>query len=330
MEKGILTMTSVQAAGNEGTAASVSNRIQSRLPEMSGVMSKIARYLLENPQAPLKLSIGQLAERAGTSAATVTRFCRIIGYAGYVPFRVSIATDFGRSTARDSWKTDIGRAFGPNDPPSDVLSTLVNAHSRTLRETAAALDLPTVTAISKRIAASHHVDIYGVGGSAMLADEMQARLYRIGINTHVWSEVHAGLTSAAIQNKHSVAIGISNTGRTEETIQMLGEAGRAGALTVAITNNPTSPMAEASDLSIVTSVYERFMQPDDLSAKHAQLLVLDLLYLLVAQENFARTTDNLAASALAVSTHRRPSRSSGGAKHDKDPHPSPSKNSSEE
>jgi DNA-binding MurR/RpiR family transcriptional regulator len=320
MEKGILTMSSVQETVPEGNPAGVSNRIQTRLPEMSGVMSKIGHYLLENPQAPLKLSIGQLADRAGTSAATVTRFCRMIGYAGYVPFRVSIATDFGRSTARDSWKTDIGRAFSPDDPPADVLSTLVNAHSRTLRETAAALDLPTIRAISKRIAASSHVDIYGVGGSAMLADEMQARLYRIGINTHVWSEVHAGLTSAAIQNKHSVAIGISNTGRTEETIQMLGEAGRSGALTVAITNNPTSPMAAASDLSIVTSVYERFLQPDDLSAKHAQLLVLDLLYLLVAQENFARTTDNLAASALAVSTHRRPSRSSNGAKQDKGSH----------
>ena len=317
MEKGILTMTSVQTVGTVGSAAGVSNRIQSRLPEMSGVMSKIANYLLENPQAPLKLSIGQLAERAGTSAATVTRFCRMIGYAGYAPFRVSIATDFGRSTARESWKIDIGRAFGPDDPPADVLSTLVNAHSRTLRETAATLDLPTIKVIAKRIAASQHVDIYGVGGSALLAGEMQGRLYRIGINIHVWSEVHAGLTSAAIQNKHSVAIGISNTGRTEETLQMLEEAGRAGALTVAVTNNPTSPMAEASDMSIVTSVYERFLQPDDLSAKHAQLLVLDLLYLLVAQENFARTTDNLAASALAVSAHRRPSSSSGGTKHDK-------------
>jgi DNA-binding MurR/RpiR family transcriptional regulator len=134
-----------------------------------------------------------------------------------------------------------------------------------------------VSEIAQRIATSAHVDIYGVGGSAMLAEELQARLYRIGINAHAWSEVHAGLTSAAIQDSSTVAIGISNTGRTEETIQMLTEAGRAGALTVAVTNNPTSPMAEAADMSIVTSVYERFLQPDDLSAKHAQLLVLDLL-----------------------------------------------------
>ena len=272
---------------------------------MSVTMGKIADFLLDNPEAPLSLSINELAARAGTSAATVTRFCRIIGFGGYVQFRVSIATDLGHSTARETWETDIGRAFGPDDSPADVLSTLVNAHARTLQETASAIDLTTMSEISGRIATSTHVDIYGVGGSAMLAEEMEARLYRIGVNTRAWSEVHAGLTSAAIQDSTTVAIGISNTGRTEETIQMLREAGRAGALTVAITNNPASPLASLAELTITTSIFERFLQPDDLSAKHGQLLVLDLLYLLIAQEDFDRSTRKLAASALAVSPHRR-------------------------
>ncbi|WP_308467660.1 MurR/RpiR family transcriptional regulator [Rathayibacter soli] len=303
-----------RVAPSRENASGVANRIRSRLPEMSGTMVKIADFVLENPQAPLKLSIGELAKHAGTSAATVTRFCRLLGYSGYVPFRVSIATDLGRSTAHESWKADIGRAFGPDDAPSDVLSTLINAHSRTLQETASVIDVDDMARIAQGIAASTHVDIYGVGGSAMLADELQARLYRIGINAHSWSEVHAGLTSAAILDTACVAIGISNTGRTEETIQMLGEAGRAGAMTVAISNNPDSPMAASADMSIITSIYEHFLQPDDLSAKHGQLLVLDLLYLLVAQQDFERSTADLAASALAVASHRRPIRSTAAAK----------------
>jgi DNA-binding MurR/RpiR family transcriptional regulator len=120
--------------------------------------------------------------------------------------------------------------------------------------------------------------------------------------------VHSGLTSAAIQDSDTVAIGISTTGRTDETIEMLAEARRAGAFAVAITNDPISPLAELADRGIVTSIYEQFRQPDDLSAKHGQLLVLDLLYLLVAQENFDRSSAKLAASALAVSSHRRPRR----------------------
>ncbi|HEY5223404.1 MAG TPA: MurR/RpiR family transcriptional regulator [Microbacteriaceae bacterium] len=307
-------MATPRVAPSGEHASGVANRIRSRLPQMSGTMVKIADFVLENPQAPLKLSIGELARHAGTSAATVTRFCRLLGYTGYVPFRVSIATDLGRSTAHESWTADIGRAFGPDDSPSDVLSTLINAHSRTLQETASVIDVNDMARIARGIAASNHVDIYGVGGSAMLADELQARFYRIGINAHSWSEVHAGLTSAAILGTNSVAIGISNTGRTEETIQMLSEAGRAGAMTVAISNNPDSPMAAAADMSIITSVYEHFLQPDDLSAKHGQLLVLDLLYLLVAQQDFERSTADLAASALAVASHRRPIRSSMSAK----------------
>ena len=283
------------------------------LPDMPSAMARVADYLLHNPQAPLTLSIGELAERAGTSAATVTRFCRTIGYSGYVELRVSSATDVGRSTTLDSWATGIGRTFGPDDSPEELLRILIGSHTRMLREATSAIDLAVMTEVSRRIALSTHVDIYGVGGSAMLADELQGRLYRIGVKTYAWAEVHTGLTSAAIQDERTVAIGISTTGRTDETIQMLAEAGRAGALTVAISNNPTSPLAELADLSIVTSIHEQFLQPDDLSAKHGQLLVLDLLYLLVAQEDFDRSSAKLAASALAVSSHRRPRRPAGGS-----------------
>lgn len=254
------------------------------------------------------MSIGELAEAAETSAATVTRFCRMIGYTGYVEMRVGIATELGRSAAVDSWTAEIGRGFGPDDSPEDLLRMLISSHSRSLRQATAAIDLGVISEVARRIAVSDQVDIYGIGGSAMLAEELQGRLYRIGIRAYAWAEVHTGLTSAAIQDAGTVAIGISTTGRTEETVQMLSEAGRAGALTVTVTNNPVSPLAELADLSIVTSVYEQFLQPDDLSAKHGQLLVLDLLYLLVAQLDFDRSSRKLAASARAVAGHRRPRR----------------------
>ncbi len=182
----------------------------------------------------MTLSINDLAERAETSPATVTRFCRMIGYSGYVELRVGLATDFGRSATvdpmMDSWATEIGREFGPDDTPEELLRMLISSHIRSLRQATSAIDLAVMTEVSRRIARSNHVDIYGVGGSAMLAEELQGRLYRIGIKAYAWAEVHTGLTSAAIQDAGTVAIGISTTGRTEETLQMLAEAGRAGAL----------------------------------------------------------------------------------------------------
>ena len=304
----ILIFTTERSAATAEHAPAVADRIRSLLPDMPSAVARVADYLLREPQAPLTLSIGELAERAETSPATVTRFCRMIGYAGYVEMRVGIATDVGRSTTLDPWTSEIGRAFGPDDSPEELLRMLISSHVRMLRQATSAIDLRVLTEVSRLIALSSHVDIYGVAGSALLAEELQGRLYRIGIQAYAWADVHLGLTSAAIQDERTVAIGISTTGRTEETIQMLAEAGRAGARTVSISNNPTSPLAELADLSIVTSVYEQYLQPDDLSAKHGQLLVLDLLYLLVAQQNFDRSSAKLAASAQAVSSHRRPRR----------------------
>jgi DNA-binding MurR/RpiR family transcriptional regulator len=301
-------LTPARAALTQEQSPAVQDRIRSLLPEMPSAVARVAAHLLAHPQAPLTLSIGELAEQSGASPATVTRFCRTIGYPGYVELRVAIATDVGRNASLGSWTSEIGGEFGPDDSPEDLLRMLISSHTKALREATSAIDLAVMIEVSRRIALSSHVDVYGVVGSAMLAEELQGRLYRIGVPANAWSEVHSGLTSAAIQDSNAVAIGISATGRTEETIEMLAQAAHAGAFTVAITNDPTSPLAELADRSIVTSIYEQFLQPDDLSAKHGQLLVLDLLYLLVAQENFDRSSAKLAASAQAVSSHRRPRR----------------------
>ena len=303
-------------------------RIRSRMPQMSAAMTKIAMLLQKQPAAPLDLSITELATKAGTSPATVTRFCRLLGYSGYVPFRVAVAADIGRGSALDSWRADIGRAFGPEDAPAQVLRTLLMAQTISLQATADGIDLTQIAAVASAIAGCSHLDIYGIGGSGVMAEEMAGRLYRIGIAVHAWVEIHAALTSAAIPRVNSVALGISNTGRTDETIEALSLAGSSGAFTVAITGSATSPLAALADTTLVAYAPDGYLQPDDLAAKHAQLLVLDLLYLLVAQQNFAKAATMLAASAMAVSGHRRdatapPTRHARPRGHHPAPHPLP-------
>lgn len=294
---------------------SVLDRIKTYQSQMPATMAKIAAVLIDDPRAPLNLSITELAERAGTSAASVTRFCRMIGYSGYAPLRVGIAEDVGRGGAKAAWIADIGRSFGPDDPPDEIRGALLNTHVRSLQTTANLLDMDTAIRVADAIGKSPHIDVYGVGGSGLTALEIEARLYRIGINVHTWAEVHNGLTSAAILDRDCVAIGISNTGRTEETIQMLSVAKGTGAYTVAITGNPDSPLARLADDVLIAASPDGYLQPADLSARHCQLFVVDLLYLLIAQAHFERTTRLLAASGAAVAPRRRPTRNTSSAPH---------------
>jgi DNA-binding MurR/RpiR family transcriptional regulator len=287
---------------------SVLDRIKAYRSQMPATLAKIAAVLIDDPKAPLSLSITELAERAGTSAASVTRFCRMIGYSGYSPLRVGIAEDVGRGGAQAAWIADIGRSFGPGDPPDEIKRALLDTHVQSLQTTAGLLDLSTASRVAAAIVKSRHLDVYGVGGSALTALEIEARLYRIGVNVHTWAEVHNGLTSAAILDARCVAIGISNTGRTQETIEMLSVAKASGAYTVAMTGNPDSPLARIADDVLIAASPDGYLQPADLSARHCQLFVVDLLYLLIAQSDFDRTTRLLAASGAAVAPRRRPSR----------------------
>lgn len=287
---------------------SVLDRIGTFKSQMPATMAKIAAVLMDDPRAPLNLSITDLAERAGTSPASVTRFCRSLGFTGYAQLRVALAEDAGRGGAQAAWIADIGRSFGPHDPPEEIRNALLNTHITSLQTTAGLLDMPTAQRVAAAIVRSRHLDVYGVGGSALTALETEARLYRIGINVHTWAEVHNGLTSAAILDAGCVAIGISNTGRTDETIQMLTLAKASGAYTVAMTGNPDSPLARLADDVLVAASPDAYLQPADLSARHCQLFVVDLLYLLIAQSNFDRTTRLLAASGAAVAPRRRPVR----------------------
>src|SRR5438045_9441895 len=92
-------------------------------------MPKVGTLLLVYPSLPLRLSITELAERAGTSPATVTRFCRAIGYTGYPALRVGAAAEPGRSSPHETWASDIGRAFRPGDTATALMRTLVTAHT---------------------------------------------------------------------------------------------------------------------------------------------------------------------------------------------------------
>ncbi len=287
------------------TGLTIARRIADRRRAMPAAMSRIADVVAEHPAAPVEMTITELADRAGTSAATVTRFCRALGFDGYTQFRVGVASEIGRGGADESWHADMGRELSPSDEPSKVLNTLVGLHVESLQSTAMGLDLDAVLRVADAITAARHVDIYGVGGSGVMAREFQGRLYRIGVNAHSWSDVHDGLTSAVLQDHSSVAIGISSTGRTEETVQMLSQARSAGAFTVAITHDIDSPLATLADISLATAEPTAYLRPDDLSVKHSQLLVLDLLYVLAAQQTFGVAATRLAASAMAVAPHRR-------------------------
>ena len=65
---------------------------------------------LTDPAAASRATIVELAERSGTSPATVTRFCRALGFDGYADLRLGIAAETGRPGRPAGPWTSAGRS----------------------------------------------------------------------------------------------------------------------------------------------------------------------------------------------------------------------------
>ncbi len=235
---GLAVVDGSAADGSFGARDSVLARVRSRLPEFTGALQRVAENILSDPAGAARATIVELAERSGTSPATITRFCRAMDFEGYADLRLGIAAETGRMTRRAGWTVDIGREIQPTDPLSRVLGQIMAADTQAMNDTAALLDLAEVEKAAAAIAGASRVDIYGASGSALVGGEMQFSLHRIGVAAWAWTDIHNGLASAALLKAGDVALGVSHSGQTRETIEMLAEAGSHGATT---SRSPASP-----------------------------------------------------------------------------------------
>ena len=83
-----------------------------------------------------------------------------------------------------------------------------------------------------------------------------------------------------------MAVGISHTGVTLDTVDALRMARERGASTIAITNFVRSPIAGQADLVLTTAARETTFRSGAMSSRIAQLAVVDCLFAGVAQRSY--------------------------------------------
>ena len=126
-------------------------RVRTELPTLPDALQRVAEQILGEPEETARTTIVDLAERAGTSTATITRFCRFFGYRGYAELRVAVATETGRA-AQARWDTDIDHDITPDAPLDRVLDVVASADARAIQDTAGRVDLAAVERVSAAVA----------------------------------------------------------------------------------------------------------------------------------------------------------------------------------
>ncbi|MET9762505.1 MurR/RpiR family transcriptional regulator [Streptomyces sp. NPDC006372] len=281
----------------------VTTLIRTELPRLAGSLRKVGELILEDPAAVTHCSAAELGRRTGTSQATVTRFCRAIGLESYQHLLIELAQERGRGEASDWGTAEIGPDISPDDSLERVVQVVGTADLRAVQQTIDRMDLDALERAAQALAKARRIDVYGVGGSGAVAHETETRLFRIGCSVRGWTEVHAAATSAALLTPADVAIGISHSGATRETLEPFEMAKERGATTIALTTDPRSPLSRAADIRLISSSSATSFRAESISSRHSVLMLVDCLYVRVAQLSYQRASASLALTDHIAGQH---------------------------
>ncbi len=188
------------------------------------------------------------------------------------------------------------------------MAKLAYDEQQTLADTAAGLDTVQLGAAVTALAAARRTDVYGIGASGLVAQDLTQKLLRIGLIAHAPGDPHLAVTNAVQLRSGDVAIAITHSGSTGDVIEPLRVAFERGATTVAVTGRPDSPVTQYADHVLTTSTSrESELRPAAMSSRTSQLLVVDCLFVGVAQRTYEQAAPALAASYEALA-HRHGAR----------------------
>lgn len=269
----------------EGSAESCLLRIRSHYDGLLPSQKRIADFITSRKGGILALDVTSLAKQAGVCAASITRFCRRIGFTSFREFKIALAQE----TASVPIVFD---QFSEADDDTARTSKIFAAYIQSLIDTRAIVSIPSLILVADRVAKSEFVHLYGVGTSGTMAQEAGLRLTFAGVPNRPHVDVYEQIISASLVTRKDTAIGFSHSGASVNTVESIRIARQHGAFTVAVTNYAGSPLAKAADVCLLTSLPEKAAHVATLSSRVAQLTLVECLYAAVGVRKLEKFKKN--------------------------------------
>ena len=277
----------------------VGPRIRMMMPMLTPLEAKVVETVFALSDFSEETALKDLADLAGVSEAMVVKIAKKLGFAGYRAFRKGVVRYNRLPTA------EMHREVSPQDTSRDIVEKVFRTSMQALEETLAILDYEAFDRAADVLVRARHRDFYGLGGSAQIARDAAHKFLRIGVRASVCDDTHMMMMSAALLDPRDVVVAFSHSGNSTSVIEAAQLARRNGARVIAITNYGSSALAKAADIVLCSTAQGSPLMGENAAARIAQLNILDALFVVVAQRDYASAERNLDRTMSAVTSKRK-------------------------
>ena len=247
-------------------------RIRSSRDGLRPAERRVADVILGDIESSIRASNSTLAKAAKVSEPTVTRFCRAMGCEGVRDFKLRLAQCLAAGAQPPTTTSEVQDSKA-HPYWNAVFGQALDAVGLAERQ----LDQADAHAAIEIVAGAKRIFAFGLGGgSTVLAQDLQFRLFRFGLAITAYPDTYLMRMAAATAGSGDAVVAISATGRTRELLEAVQLASGNGAKVVAITR-PGTELAAAADVALTVEVPEivNLMKPT--ASRFAFLAIADLL-----------------------------------------------------
>lgn len=256
---------------------------------------KIAQTIIESPEDTIYLSAKQLGEKAGSSAPTVVRFCRRLGVNGFTQLKLMISSELSKLS--NNGYSDITE----DENFYEIKDKLLGNAYQSLVDTASLVNEGTINAAIQLIEQTDIIYIYGVGSSHLVAKNFAQKWSRIGKSCIVETDAHVLIAAMTGNHRKALFVAVSNSGETNEVINLMKLANRTGCSTLSITQFGKNSVSDLADVSIRhVRANEQLYRSSATASLHVQFYIVDILFHSYATKHYNETIDKVLLSRQEI------------------------------
>ncbi|MCI1985364.1 MAG: MurR/RpiR family transcriptional regulator [Lactobacillus sp.] len=268
------------------------DQLYSHLPKLTGTDHKLATVILADPGAVVNLTIAALAKKAGVSSASVTRFCRTIGLAGFHQLKIAlarVASNPGPDAALDGNDLHAALARIAANKRDEILTTL-NAPEA------------TISAFLTQLKNASVIQVAAAGGTQPVALDAVYKFNQLG--RFAFTDMSGDTAIAQTLNLPTtgVLLVISNSGETRRLLDQITIAKKRGIPVLALTNRADSPIGLQATEHLQTAVRQRVFESEYFFSRVAAMTAIEALFLLLLAQEPTAMTHIKAHEALIAKT----------------------------
>ncbi len=273
-------------------------RIRQRYPTLAQSDRKLADFLLANPEHARHLSSQQLALEAGVSQSSVVKFSQKLGFKGFPALKLAISEAL--ASGQNPHSVAVHNQILGDDPLRLVGEKLIKDNLAAMH---ASLDInpeEKLLASVGMLRNARRIIIVGIGASGLVAKNFAWKLMKIGFNAVAEQDMHALLATAQALSEDDILLAISSSGERREINLAADEALRAGAKVLAITGFTPNALQQRATLCLYTIAEEQATRSAAISSTSAQMMLTDLLFMALVQQDLEHAPDRIRHSEALV------------------------------